>query len=101
MNKQELFETDLTNFLETNKIDRKNITIRTPPTKIAGEEILCAICCSIIAAAIWDGIKWVWTYYSHKCTPPVEPKPQAPTPTPECCPTCGAQLVPGKKHYCE
>lgn len=102
MNKQELFERDVAHFLETKNLDKNKITIQTVPSKGRGAtEMFCSICGGIIASAIWDGIKWVWTHYSHSCSPPNPPKPPEPTPTPECCPICGAQLVPGKKHFCE
>ena len=106
MNKQDLLDKDLATFLEKNGIDRSQVTVRPMAKKITGTEILCAICCSVIASAIWDGIKWVWTRYSHSCSgtsAPTPPKPSNPEPPeePSCCALCGEQIRPGKKHNCK
>lgn len=105
MNQEKLFEKELTEFLRKKKIDKNDISITTSTTKQKGiKEIVCAICLNVIASAIWDGIKWVWTYYTHECKPPQpQPNPTPPPipPAPACCPLCGEQLVPGKKHYCK
>ncbi len=102
MNQQELLERDINIFVEKNNIDKRSIivkTIFTRPSKSL-QTIICTICWNIIAALIYDGIQWVWTYYSHDCTPPTPPTQPAP-PTPECCQICGEQLTPGKIHYCK
>jgi len=39
------------------------------------KEAICALCLTVIGTAIWDGIKWLWTYFEHNCSPPPPPPP--------------------------
>ena len=83
MNQQELFDQDMRTYLEANNIDPRNIIVTTPSTKqvaLVEKCLKCDICRQVIASAIWDGIKWIWTYLSHDCSSPKPPKPPEPTP---------------------
>lgn len=67
MNRQVLLESEISKFLEKNRIDRNDIIIRTPPIKKIPIQIFCKICGNCLAKITWGKVEWHWVEYSHQC----------------------------------
>jgi hypothetical protein len=67
MDRQVLLESDISKFLEKNRIDKNNVIIRTPPIENLPTKIFCNICGNCLAEITWGELEWHWVQYPHKC----------------------------------